>query len=188
MVERHHLQTRFWDCDRAPCMRIAMATRDRPCDVTTTSTDVSQRVMDMAWCNRTRKSRHRASSAELDTQRRRTSSSALGMLSKSFPTSKSERSCPKRTTRRADVSYTMEREEKDRHHVENSPLSEIGGRRGARGSSETIGCKQHRISLDSFCSLFFIHLVHYDLLNGEPFEYVSSLMSIISSTVKDDKQ
>ena len=120
-------------------------------------------------------------------KRRETTPSALGELPQSFPTSKIERNCPKRTTKRADVSYTMDREEKNRRHVENSPLSEIGGSRGARGSSETVGCKRHRISLDSFCSLFFIHLVHYDLVNDEPFEYVSSLMSMISSTVKDSK-
>ena len=120
-------------------------------------------------------------------KRRETTPSALGELPQSFPTSKIERNCPKRIAKLSDVSYTMDREERDRRHVDNSPLSEIGGSRGARGSSETVGCKRHRISLDSFCSLFFIHLVHYDLLNGEPFEYVSSLMGIISSTVKDSK-
>ena len=82
----------------------------------------------------------------------------------------------------------MEKEGKDRRHVENSPLSEIKGSRGARELFGNVGNKRHRISLDSFCSLFFIHLVHYDLVNGEPFEYVSSLMSIISSIVKDSKQ
>ena len=96
-------------------------------------------------------------------------------------------SCPKKTNGRVDVPQVKGRVERDRCHMENSLLSEIGGSRGARRLSEIVGNERLRILLDSFCSLFFIHLVHYDLVNGEPFEYVSSLMSIISSIVKDSK-
>ena len=45
----------------------------------------------------------------------------------------------------------------DRHHMENSPLSEIGGSRGARASSRNVERKRLGMQLDSFDVPLFIY-------------------------------
>ena len=50
-------------------MQIAMAMRDRALDVTTASVDVSNRVMDTAWCHYKWKSRYSTAGTVLDTQK-----------------------------------------------------------------------------------------------------------------------
>ena len=50
-------------------MQIAMAMHDRTLDVTTTSVDVSNRVMETVWCDYAWESRHSIPSAVLDTQK-----------------------------------------------------------------------------------------------------------------------
>ena len=69
--------------------------------------------------------------------------------------SKIVRSCPKKTNERGDVVQVKGRVERDRLHVENSPLSEIGGSRGARESFGKVGRKRLGIQLDSFDDLLF---------------------------------
>ena len=51
-------------------MRIAMATRDRPFDVTTAPADMSKREMDAVWCDHTRKSRNSTANVVLCTLER----------------------------------------------------------------------------------------------------------------------
>ena len=58
--------------------------------------------------------------------------------------------------KRANVSQVEKRDGGDRHHVENSPLSEIGGSKGAWESSRNVGSEQLRVQLDSFDDSFFI--------------------------------
>ena len=48
-------------------MQIAMATHDRPHDVTVMPADMPKGVMDIAWCNRACKSRYTTASTELST-------------------------------------------------------------------------------------------------------------------------
>ena len=61
------------------------------------------------------------------------------------------RSCLKKTNGRVDVPQVKGRVERDRRHVENSLLSEIGGSRGAKRLFETVGNERLRILLDSSC-------------------------------------
>ena len=51
-------------------MQIAMATRDRPFDVTTAPADVSKCVMNAVWCDRTHKSHYNTANAVLCTLER----------------------------------------------------------------------------------------------------------------------
>ena len=96
-VSRHHSQqacalaasclmnTRFHNGDCVPCMWITMATRDRPFDVTTTPVDVSNRVIDMVWCDRTCESRHSTANAVLCTQSREGNAQCITTTSFKLP-------------------------------------------------------------------------------------------------------
>ena len=66
-------------------MWIAMAMRDRAPDVTTTSVDVSNSVMDMAWCDHAWQSRDSAATAVLDTQEARNDTQCIGRASQELP-------------------------------------------------------------------------------------------------------
>ena len=63
----------------------------------------------------------------------------------------SVRSCPKKTSQRVSVAHVKGRVERDRRHMKNSLLSEIGGSRGARRSTEAVGNERLKILLDSSC-------------------------------------
>ena len=54
------------------------------------------------------------------------------------------------TKKRANASQVEQGDGGHRRHVENSPLSEIGGNRGARESSGNVGRKRLGMQLDSF--------------------------------------
>ena len=62
--------------------------------------------------------------------------------------------------KRVDVPQVNEIVERDRCHVENSPLSEIGGNRGARESSRDVGSERQGLQLDSCDDLLFLYLVY----------------------------
>ena len=70
------------------------------------------------------------------------------------------RSCPKKPNERVDMSKMKGRVEGDRRHVENSPLSEIGGRRGAKEPFGNVGRKRLGIQLDSTNDLLFVCYVY----------------------------
>ena len=65
------------------------------------------------------------------------------------------------TKKRANASQMEKGDGRDCRHVENSPLSEIDGNRGARESSGNVGRKRLRVQLDYFDVLLFIFLVLY---------------------------
>ena len=81
LVERCHQKNAISRFDRVPCMWIALAMRDRAPDVTTTSADVSNRVMYTAWCDHAWESRHITASAVMDTQEARNTAQAIGKAS-----------------------------------------------------------------------------------------------------------
>ena len=64
------------------------------------------------------------------------------------------------TKKRANMSQVEQGDGGDRRHVENSPLSEIGGSKSTRWSSGDVGSERHRMQLDSFDNLFFIYHVY----------------------------
>ena len=66
-------------------MWIAMAMRDRAPDMTTTSVDVSNCVMDTVWCDHTWKSRDSAAMAVLDTEEARNNAQCIGRASPELP-------------------------------------------------------------------------------------------------------
>ena len=64
--------------------------------------------------------------------------SVVGKLPKSFPASEVVPCCQMETKKRANVSQVEQEDGGDHCHVKNSPLSEIGGSRGARESSKML--------------------------------------------------
>ena len=60
-------------------------------------------------------------------------------------------SCPKKTNEHVDMSQVKGRVERDRCHMKNSLVSEVGVSRGARRSTEAVGDERLRILLDSSC-------------------------------------
>ena len=85
LVKRRHGKMRFYNRDRAPCMRIAMAMRDWAIDVTSTPIDLSNRVMDMAWFSHACKSRRSTARRALATQRRKDTTQHIGNASLLLP-------------------------------------------------------------------------------------------------------
>ena len=71
------------------------------------------------------------------------------------------------TKKRANASQVEQGDGGDHRHVENSPLSEIGGSKGARGPSGIVGSERLRIYwiLPVDYSLFIMYTIY--LLIGE---------------------
>ena len=65
--------------------------------------------------------------------------------------SRNVRSYPKKPNERVGMAQVKGIVERDRRHVKNSPLSEIGASKGARGLSGIVGSKRLRILMDSSC-------------------------------------
>ena len=66
-------------------MQIAMAMRDIAFDATTASADVSNRVMNTAWCHHTWTSRYSTASAVLGTQKAENTAQGIGKASLELP-------------------------------------------------------------------------------------------------------
>ena len=142
-------------------MQIAMATRDRPFDVTTAPADVSKRVMEAVWCGHTRKSRYSTASAVLCTLGG--SSLHPEQFCLYIQASKRPRSSATAKRGRGSVPTGSKRRLEERKTVATWRTryeARLEAAEMLESRLEMLVNQRHRIQLDSFDDLLFVYHVY----------------------------